>query len=234
MQHIKKTNIRAFLFDMDGLLLDTEMIHMRAYMELTRQLGCPQKADTLKRFIGHSHHVVCRWLVDELGCTDSSESLIAREQELYFSVLHNERPAPLPGVREWFDLADRMDMKRALVSSSVAHQVGPTMQIVTAHLNRAGAWKDNFQAICTGDRVSKLKPSPDLYILAMKELELDPGACVAFEDSPAGVAAAHAAGCRVVAVPNMYLKADEVTQGKTGHVYKTLADAYLNLDAILN
>ncbi|HYG75271.1 MAG TPA: HAD family phosphatase [Planctomycetota bacterium] len=226
--------IRAFLFDMDGLLLDTEDIHIRAYMELTRQLGVPQSFESLKRFIGHSHQVTVKFLIDELGVKHTFEELVLREQDLYFEILHSEKPAPLPGVREMFDACERLQVKRALVSSSVEHQVSPTMQIVLDHISRQGVWKQHFNAICTGDRVKRLKPAPDPYLLAAKELELDPGECVAFEDSPAGIAAAHAAGCRVVAIPNMYLRRDEVVQGRTPHVFASLLEAHANLATFVN
>lgn len=224
----------AFLFDMDGLLMDTEDVHIRAYMKLTQRLGKAQSFDSLKRFIGHSHHVTCKWLVEGLGFENPMEELIAWEHELYFQILDDEKPSPLPGVRELFDLGDELQLKRALVSSSIHKQVDPTMRILTENLKRMGEWKSHFQAICTGDRVQRLKPSPELYLLATKELNLDPRHCIAFEDSPAGVSAAHAAGCRVVAIPNMYLNAEEVSQGKAHYVFKTLAEAHKNMDAILN
>ena len=114
-----KSKFKAFLFDMDGLLLDTEDVHIRAYAELTRQLGKPQTHETLTRFIGHSHPVACRWLIDEAGCIGEVEDMIAREQDIYFQLLTSERPHPLPGVKEMFDLSDELNMLRALVSSSV-------------------------------------------------------------------------------------------------------------------
>ena len=232
MNHLKKA--RAFLFDMDGLLLDTEDIHIRAYMELTRQLGVPQSFESLKRFIGHSHNVTVRFLKDDLGCEPAFEDLIAREQVIYFEILESERPRPLPGVREMFDLCEELGLKRALVSSSVAFQVGPTMQIVLDHLERRGKWTEHFHVVCTGDRVKRLKPAPDPYLLAAEELGLAPEECIAFEDSPAGVTAAHAAGCCVVAIPNMYLQSAEVAQDKAHYVYKTLSDAHVHMRQSLN
>ena len=216
--------IRAFLFDMDGLLMDTETLHIQAYVKLTAKLGCPQPAQAFERFIGLSHKVSCKWLIEELGCRNTYEELVAMQQELYYEVLRRDNPPPLPGVREIFNAGDERKFKRALVSSSVGEQVDPTMQILSGHLQR-GAWKTNFQAICTGDRVSNLKPAPDLYQLAMKELELEPQECIAFEDSPAGISAAHAAGCRVVAIPNRYLRGQDVAKGRAQHQFETLLHA---------
>ena len=225
--------IRAFLFDMDGLLLDTESIHIRAYAELTARLGYPQTHETLKRFIGYSHLVACKWLMDEARIPGPMEELIEAEQAIYFDILEKERPLPLPGVREMFDLGDARKFGRGLVSSSVGFQVDPTMQIITKHLNRTGAWREYFQSVSTGDRVKERKPAPDLYQLAMKEMGVKPAECVAFEDSSAGIQAAINAGLRVVAIPNMHLNADDVVQGRTPLVFKTLLEASANIDAIL-
>lgn len=236
--------VRAFLFDMDGLLLDSEWLHIRAYMELTRRLGCPQDAAALKRFIGHSNHVTCAWLVEELRCPGTREELMAREYELYMEILERERPEPFEGVRELFELADRRGMQRALVSSSAREIVDPTMRMLAAHLRSGGyipvpqapavqSWREHFHSVCTGDRVERLKPAPDLYLLAARELGLAPGECVAFEDSPAGVSSAYAAGCRVVAVPNLYLPHLDVAQGKAAHVFATLAEAHRQIERVL-
>jgi HAD superfamily hydrolase (TIGR01509 family) len=220
--------IRALLFDMDGLLMDTELIHIKAYIKLTTELGVPQGFDAIKRFIGHSHHVACGTLIKELALKLEMNEMIRQQNDIYFQILQDEKPAPLPGVREWFDYADANKLPRALVSSSKAHQVSPTMDVVMNHLDRKAPWREYFHSVCSGDRVERLKPEPDIYRLAIKELNLQPEECVAFEDSPAGVTAAHAAGVRVVAIPNLYLNPEEVVQGKTKHVYKTLSDAYAN------
>lgn len=226
-------SIRAFLFDMDGLLLDTEAIHIRAYAELTARLGCPQSHETLKRFIGYSHLVACKWLMEEAGCPGPMEELIEAEQAIYFDILENEKPEPLPGVGAMFDACDRMKFSRALVSSSVGFQVDPTMQIITTHLKRPGYWREHFQSVCTGDRVKERKPAPDLYQLAMQELNVKPHECLAFEDSSAGIEAALNANLRVVAVPNLHLNADEVVKGRTDLVFKSLSEVAENLDRIL-
>jgi beta-phosphoglucomutase-like phosphatase (HAD superfamily) len=228
------TPIRALLFDMDGLLLDTETIHINAYVELTTRLGKPQTQQTLVRFIGHSHLVSCKWLVEEIGCSGTINELIDQELEIYHRILSRDRPAPMPGVREMFNAGDKLGLKRGLVSSSAGAQVDPTVQIVVEHLGRAGHWKEHFHTVATGEMVRDRKPAPDLYQMAVKNLGLRPEECVAFEDSPAGVTAAHAAGVRVVAVPNPYLKFEDVTQGKSDFAFKSLTEVHANLDRILS
>lgn len=224
---------KAFLFDMDGLLLDTEWLHICAYMEMTKRLGKPQEAETLKRFIGHSNLITCQWLIDELGCAGTRDELIAEEFRIYCEILEEKRPEPFRGVRELFAFGDARGFHRALVSSSFRHMVDPTMKILADHIERPGHWHEHFHVICTGDRVERLKPAPDIYLLAMKELNVSPDECVAFEDSPAGVTAAHTAGCRVVAIPNMYLKAGSVPHDRTHFVFESLHEAFLNIEKVI-
>lgn len=225
--------IRAILFDMDGLLMDTELIHIKAYIKLTAQLGVPQDFDAIKRFIGHSHVVACGTLIREKNIPLEMDEMIRRQNQLYFEILQDEQPEPLPGVREWFDFCETQNLSRALVSSSKIHQVDPTLGVVMKHLKRSAPWKEFFHSICSGDRVERLKPEPDIYRLAIKELGLRPEECVAFEDSPAGVTAAHAAGVNIVAIPNLYLKREDVVQNKTTHVYKTLHEAFHDAKSFL-
>jgi len=220
---------RALLFDMDGLLLDTEMVHTHAYMELTARYGKPQKAETLFNFIGHSALITTKWLREDIGIDVDADRLIHEELEIYYRLLDERRPDPMPGVAEMFSLCEQHGLKRALVSSSIRQQVDPTMEIVLGKIGRRhpkGQWHTHFDTVCTGDRVRNRKPAPDLYQLAVKELGLQPQECVAFEDSPAGVTAAHSAGVQLVAVPNMYLKHRDVAQNKTKWVFESLLEAH--------
>ncbi|HYF48482.1 MAG TPA: HAD family phosphatase [Planctomycetota bacterium] len=220
---------RALLFDMDGLLLDTEMLHIRAYQRLCARHGKPQKAETLMNFIGHTSLVTTRWLIHDVGIKMDAEVLIREEMSYYGQLLEELRPTPMPGVAEMFALAEQHGLKRALVSSSSHELVDPTMEVLLSHLGKrhpAGQWRVHFDSVCTGDRVKQRKPAPDLYLLAVRELGLQPGECLAFEDSPAGVSAAHAAGVQLIAVPNMYLKDRDVAQNKTKWVFESLADAH--------
>ena len=226
--------IRALLFDMDGLLLDTESLHIRAYAELTRRLGKPRPAEVFKQFIGITHQVTAQWMINELDLTNSCAELVAQQQAIYLQMVATERPPPLPGVREIFDQCEQRALKRGLITSSEKVQAEMIMQMVIEHLNQPGDWKNYFDVVCTGDQVKNRKPSPDLYLLATEKLKLPADACLVLEDSPAGIIAAHDAGCRVVAVPNPYLKADDVAQGKADFVCASLLDVLKNFDKLTN
>lgn len=218
------TTIRAILFDMDGLLIDTEDIHLRAFAAAATRVGYPSEAKDYLSWIGHSSISLGRWIAERATLKESPEAIVELEQDIFLKILRDERPAPLPGARDMIDLCDTAGFRRGLVSSTVYPQVLLTMEVVLSHLGRPERLEETFASVTTGDRVPRMKPAPDPYLQAARELGFAPGQCLVFEDSPAGVASAKAAGCRVVAIPNIYLQRDEV--GKEAHAsFNTLADA---------
>jgi beta-phosphoglucomutase-like phosphatase (HAD superfamily) len=225
--------IRAFLFDMDGLLIDSEGLMMRAYIRMVADDGRTLRTEDLKPFIGSPHRVGCTWLVENGFCQGPPEAVTTRAMEIFLQMMADEQPPPLPGVREIFALGEKLRLKRALVSSSTPYQVDPTMLVIGGHLGFKSPWREQFHIVCTGDRVKNKKPAPDLYLLALEELKLQPEECLAFEDSPAGVTAAHAAGVRVCAIPNMHLDAEAVTQGKADFCFDSLLSACAGLPRVL-
>src|SRR6185503_4103082 len=102
------TSIRAFLFDMDGLLIDTEDIHMRAFAETATQLGFPSKPDDFICWIGHSSKKMSEWMAGKIAIETTPEGIVKLEQEIYLKILHDERPQPLPGAREMIDQCDQL------------------------------------------------------------------------------------------------------------------------------
>lgn len=217
--------IRAFLFDMDGLLIDTEDLHMRAFAETATGLGFPSQPEDFTCWIGHSAAKMSKWLVEQCTQETTPEEIRRIEQDAFLKILEDERPAPLPGAKEMMDVPDALQLRRGLVSSTIFPQVERTMDVVLAHLNRAGGLGAHFGAVVTGDRVENIKPAPDPYLQAAAGLGVPPEDCLVFEDSPAGVASARAAGCKVCAIPNIYLDANEVTEKAHVH-FKTLAEAH--------
>jgi beta-phosphoglucomutase-like phosphatase (HAD superfamily) len=225
-------SIRALLFDLDGLLLDTETTHIQAYAELSRRLGHGLPAKTFERFVGASHQCTSQFLKEQSGSGKSPEELTRLELEIYAEILKARPPEPASGAAELFGLCVELKLKRALVTSSELPDVEPAMRSLWRNLNCRGDWKAAFDVICTGDRVARLKPAPDLYVLAVKELALPPQACLALEDSPAGITAACAAGVRVAAVPNKYLTTEAVIQGRTNLVFGSLLEVFNNFGRI--
>ncbi len=219
------SDLRAILFDMDGLLIDTEELHMRAIAETAAGLGFVRDPMDYRVWIGRSAHELSGWLVEQITVDITRERLLETEQEIFLRILGAERPPPLPGAREMIEACEDLGLSRGLVSSTAYAQVVKTMEVVLEHLERPGSLEQHFASVTTGDRVPKPKPAPDPYLIGASDLGVTPGECLVFEDSPSGARSARAAGCKVVAIPNPYLDEDECIEHAHAH-FPTLADAY--------
>jgi HAD superfamily hydrolase (TIGR01509 family) len=185
--------IKAFVFDFDGLILDTEEPVYRSWLELYQEHGEDLPFDRWVQIVGSSNAAFDprRHLEARLGRSLTPESLDRRMARRTQLVLEK---AVLPGVIELADAALAAGIKLAVASSSGC-------EWVDGHLRRLGI-RERFACLRCRDDVAAVKPSPDLYLAALGCLGVAPEEAVAVEDSPNGVAAAKAAGMWCVAVPN--------------------------------
>jgi HAD superfamily hydrolase (TIGR01509 family) len=201
----------AVLFDMDGLLVDSEPVWTVAEMELARRLGSEWTPAIKEAVIGKSLPTAIPIILRLLGAEDAdpdetSAWLLQRMVELFTAAL------PLrPGALRLLDALAETEIPLGLVSSS--YRV-----LVDAALAELGGWR--FAVTIAGDEVRRTKPHPEPYLVAAERLTAPPGACVVFEDSPSGVASAEAAGCCVVAVPDHV----PIEPAPTREVIASLAD----------
>jgi len=186
----------AVLFDMDGLLVDTEPVWTVAEVELCTALGVEFTPAMKAAIVGTSMTTAVPTLLRLVGAPAEPEDvdrtvrwLLGRMVELFA-----EAPIALPGVGDLLAELTAAEVPVALVSSSyrvlvdavLSHGFGP------------------FHVTVAGDEVQRTKPHPEPYLTAAARLGVDPARCVVLEDSPAGVKAAEAAGCAVVAVPSVH------------------------------
>ena len=185
--------VLAAVFDNDGLLLDTEEAWTRAEVRLFAGHGSTFTMDHKRDLIGSSHTVAATKLEAMLGLPGQGGAL---RDELVVLV-HEEALAepilPRPGAVQLLDALGAAGVPIGLASNSLR-------SFVDLVLASAGV-ADRFQVVVAGDEVARPKPAPDLYLAACAGLGVDPADAVALEDSPTGVAAARAAGMRVVGVP---------------------------------
>jgi len=183
----------ACLFDLDGLLLDTEPAHARAWQEAATHFGRPLAEAELLALRGRRRldcsRQVRAWIAAAGGPLLSDRELLAVRQPIAEDLLR-EAPA-MPGARELVDRCLAKGVPMALATSSSREAV----TLKTA----PHPWLDRITVRVHGDdpELSEGKPAPDPFLLAARRLGVAPTACWAFEDSAAGVAAALAAGCRV-------------------------------------
>ena len=184
--------IDAVIFDLDGVLIDSEGVWNEARQEVTRQHGGRWSADAQRAMMGMSSTEWSAYLHDELGVELSpqaiSDEVVARLLDLY-----RERLPLLPGARERVvALADTWPL--GLASSA-------NRPIIDLVLELAGL-SELFQATVSSEEVPHGKPAPDVYLEAARRLSVAPARCAAVEDSSNGLRSAAAAGMTVIAVPN--------------------------------
>jgi putative hydrolase of the HAD superfamily len=198
--------IRAVLFDLDGLMIDTEPIHFRAFRAFMRGFGVELPESMMPEFIGYNEIDNIRLLKQRYRLAEPLEALVMKRRGIYGHLLETEDIPALPGFWEVSDEAKRRGMKLAVVSSSIRPQVELPLRRLCEQHPGAGDPHQYFDAVVTGDDVSFTKPAPDSYLLALDQLEVVGKEAIAFEDTPAGVRAAATAGIPVYAVPNDYTR----------------------------
>ena len=182
----------AVIFDLDGVLLDSEQRWNEAKEELVRESGGHWNAGAAEAMMGMSSHEWSAYLQDELGVPLSAEAINAAVVERMAAGYERGLPL-LPGAVDAVrGLAARWPL--GLASSS-------NREIIDAFLERSGLGGE-FAVTLSSEEVGRGKPAPDVYIEAAARLGADPAACVAVEDSTNGLRAAAAAGMAVIAVPN--------------------------------
>lgn len=219
---------RALLFDMDGLILDTEPVHFLAFRAFLHGYGYELPESTMSDFVGYDEIENIRDLKQKYHLPGDPHELVARRRAMYLELVKTEPLRVFPGFWELSAEACRRKIKQGVVSSSTREQVRiPLTRMLDGHPEQSDPWR-YFDVIVTGDDVTASKPAPDAYLLAVDRLGLSAEECVAFEDTPPGVASAAAAGVTVYAVPNEYTRDLEFPGAKA--VLGSLADAISHLD----
>ena len=191
---------RAVVFDMDGLLLDTETLWHESEVELFRRHGAEFTREDQLRVIGTGFDVTARYFAERLGWPpERGGELVAESTALMHERVRVQVQAR-PGAIELIDRLRELDgIRVGLASNSPRFLVDDAL--ATAGL------ADAFDAIVTSDDVAHAKPAPDIYLLACARLGVDPASALALEDSASGVRAAKAAGMTCIAVP-MFAETD--------------------------
>ncbi len=218
----------AVLFDMDGLMLDTERIYVRVWRQAARDLGFeadgaqgqawgqPEDGDLFISFVGLNVVEAERRLARVAGNGFSIPAFHARWEELWRQSLERDGIALKPGLEALLDWLDRQGTPRAVVTSTEAREAADTLQ--------SAGLAARFGTVVSGDQVLEGKPAPDIFLLGTRRVGVEPQRCIVLEDSEAGVRAAHAAGMRAVMVPDLKQPSPEVRALATA-VVPTLHEA---------
>ena len=195
--------VKAVIFDMDGLLVDTECVYRDAFMGTAALHGHDLPLSVFLSMIGSNDVGSRQILLNHFGEAFDVQTLWAATS-VRFHELAEGGIALKTGVTEILDDLDRLEMPRAIATSSPHTSV--------EHSLRPHGLPDRFNAILARGDYARGKPAPDPFLAAAKRLGHDPADCLALEDSHNGVRAAHAAGMMTIMVPDL-LEATEEMEG---------------------
>ena len=190
----KRTAIKGVLFDMDGVVLDTEKLYTRFWQEAAQYYGYPMTKEqalgmrSLNRGVGEAK------LKSYFGESVDYERVRNKRMELMDAFIEREGVERKPGITDLLDYLDAHGIKRAIATSS-------PLERTKLYLTQVGIIH-RFDVLVSGYMVEKGKPEPDIYLYAASQLGLKPNECMVLEDSPTGILAAHRAGCIPVMVPD--------------------------------
>ena len=187
---------KAYIFDMDGVIYDSEPIHARAKQQVLAEYGIDISAERLATFVGRSSRDFYGTMVEENpACGVSWQELAKKKHDLYRKLLTEDRSIQaIPGVRELLERIKAAGYLIGLGSSS-------TMEMINLVLNRFDL-KKYFSAVVSGDELPRSKPDPLIFLTVAEKLGVAPTDCVVIEDAGAGVAAAKAAGMYCIGYNN--------------------------------
>ena len=186
--------IRAVVFDMDGLMLDTEPIYKVAWQAASAELGHDLADDFYAQFVGRPNDDCERLLLERFGPQFPLDRFRARWRELWDADATANGIRTKPGLLELLALLDTRKIPFAIATSSEATE--------TAFCLRAAGLDGRFPVRVTRDQIAHGKPAPDIYLEAARRLRTDPAQCVALEDSEAGILSASRAGMVPLLIPD--------------------------------
>ena len=187
--------IRGILFDMDGLVLDSEFLYTRFWREAAQALGYTMTVEQSLGMRSLGKKLGQPYLESLYGPGIDYTALRNKRIELMEVYVDQHGIAPKPGIYELLDYMEANGISAAITSSS-------PMESIERHLAAVNLLH-RFQKFCSGHNIPNGKPAPDIYLLGAKELELKPEECLALEDSPTGVLSAYRAGCLPVMIPDL-------------------------------
>lgn len=186
----------AVIFDMDGVLIDSNPFHIRKWIELLEEHGIPYNPHDLPaQILGQRNDTAFRFFFGP-GLGEDEIDRLSEELEARFRKTFRAHARPLPGLKALIEQCHAAAIPMAVASSAMSKNV----EFVVDALELRGY----FRLIVTGDEVTHPKPDPEIYLMAAGMLGLEPAQCLAFEDSFVGIDSAKRAGMKCVAIASTF------------------------------
>ena len=189
--------IKAVLFDMDGLMVDTESLSTEAFINSAKAQGYNMTKEETLKVLGFTKANIYQFWIDYFqGTNVDGKKLVDDHYEYIENVLYTVGPEKMPYVEELLKYLKENNYKIAVASSSDAADIKNNLEKTKL--------EKYIDEIASGAEVENGKPAPDVFLLAAERLDVDPKDCLILEDSKAGVKAGKASGAMVFMVPDMY------------------------------
>lgn len=206
--------LRAIVFDFDGVITDSEILHLRAFNQVLAHYAVEiSTKDYYKEYLGYTD-VDCFKMLTQKGLLKTDEQEIeklVKQKNKIFEELAKTDGQIIEGVRDFLQMLKANEIPMAICSGALSAEI----ELILEQANL----RDFFEVIVSAEHVRKGKPSPEGFLLALKKLNegreepIDASQCIAIEDSHWGLMAANAAGMHTIAVTNSY-DADELTMAE--------------------
>lgn len=212
--------IKAVLFDMDGLMINTEPLQSQAYEVVLRQYGKDPKfySTGVIQKVGVREKDNWELIKTAHGLEEDTTVLMTKRGKVYLEILRKNL-VPQPGLLHVLKLFKSLNLPMAVASSSVVDHI----ELVLEGLGV----REYFSAVVSGQSVAHGKPAPDIFLEAAKQLGVNPKDCLVLEDAQTGVEAGEAAGATVIAVPNEFTADQDLSSADK--IVASLADIDLKM-----
>lgn len=217
----RDVNIEGVVFDMDGLLLDTEQIVKRTWTDVGTAMGYPDMGEQIYHTLGFNRPRRKAYFESVYGPDWPDEEIVRRTVIRFNEIVESEGIPVKKGARELLAFLKEKGIKIGLATST-------SEEHAKQELDEAGIW-DYFDGRIFGSMVTKSKPDPEIYLKACAAIGVEPTHALALEDAPSGVESAYRAGLRVIMIPDMVQPNDEVRK-MTWDVQESLLDIIKILD----
>jgi HAD superfamily hydrolase (TIGR01509 family) len=192
----------AVVFDLDGLMFNTEELYQEVGAELLRRRGYDFTQELLDRMMGRPSHIALQIMIDTHTLKATVEELLAETDEIFPEILRT-RLAPMPGLAELLDALEKRQIPKGIATSS--------RRSFVEHVLGAFNYQPRFWPILTSEDITHGKPHPEIYLKAAARLNVRPSEMLVLEDSQNGCRAAVAAGAITVAVPGAHSRQHDFT-----------------------
>lgn len=194
---------------MDGVLVDTEPLHIKAFQIFMDRLNLQYQPEYIHSFVGFSIEQNVRKIKQEFRLASEinvNESVKLRDK-IYLDLLQNNLDRPLTGIMQLLEFCRSAGIETALASSSSQEQVDLILDLLTQN---GFDLRTRFKSIVNGDQVNQRKPEPDIYLKTLQNLNRSANECWAIEDSGAGVQSARAANIPVIGLTSLFSTAQQL------------------------